>query len=196
MIRLLSACRKWTAGRWRDQLVAVGWLVLVWNLLWGEFSVGNLIGGLAVALVVLLFFPLPPVTFEGRIRPIAVLRFAGRFVSDLVTASVQVAWTALRPGAPPRSAIIAVPLRVGSDLNLTLTAEASSLVPGSLILAVDRANGILYVHVLDVPGPAGVARARREVLALEERIVRAIGSAAELRQLASPPPVVRRGETT
>lgn len=182
---------RWTGGRWRDQFVALGWLVLVWNLLWGEFTLGNLVGGLIIGIFVLIFFPLPPVTFEGRIRPVAVLRFLARFFWDLVTASIQVAWTALRPGYEVRNAIIAVPLRVCSDLNLTLTAEASSLVPGSLIVEADRASGVLYVHVLDVTGPDQVEAARRSVLALETRIVRAIGSPAEVRQLEAPVRPVR-----
>jgi multicomponent Na+:H+ antiporter subunit E len=185
--------------RWRDQLVTVVWLVLVWNLLWGEFTWGNVLGGALVALLVLIFFPLPRVTFEGRIRPFGVLRFVVLFIGELLTASVQVAWIALRPGGVPHGAIIAVPLRVGSDLNLTLTAEALSLVPGTLIVEAIRDSGTLYVHVLDVRDPAEVERARRGVLAVEERIIRATGSAAELRLLTStdPPPSTRtdRGAT-
>lgn len=173
--------------RWRDQLVAMSWLVLVWNLLWGEFSVGNLVGGALVAAVVLAFFPLPPVSFGGRLRPMALLRFVVRFVIDLVVASYHVALAALRPGYVPKNAIIAVRLRVRSDLNLTLTAEALSLVPGSLIVETDRSNGTLYVHVLDVRGPDAVERARRSVYELEARIVRAVGSAAELRMLEVDP---------
>ncbi|MEV4629147.1 Na+/H+ antiporter subunit E [Micromonospora sp. NPDC049523] len=175
-------------GRWRDQLVTVVWLVLVWNLLWGEFTWGNVLGGALVALLVLVFFPLPRVTFDGRIRPLGLLRFAARFIAELLTASVQVAWIAIRPDGVRHSAIIAVPLRVRSDLNLTLTAEALSLVPGTLIVEAIRDTGTLYVHVLDVRGPADVERARRDVLAVEERIVRATGSAAELRLLTGPGP--------
>lgn len=169
--------------RWRDQLVALTWLVFVWNLLWGGFSWGNVIGGLLVALTVLAVFPLPPVTFRGRVRPVRVLAFLLRFVADLVTASARVAWLAVRPAPPPRSAIIAVPLRVRSDLNLALTAEALTLVPGSLIVEADPRTGTLYVHVLGLRGPQDVAPARRSVLQLEARIVAAIGSAAELRQV-------------
>lgn len=174
--------------RWRDELVAVGWLVLVWNLLWGEFSVGNMLGGLLVAIAVLVFFPLPAVTFGGRLRPVALLRFAARFARDLVVASIHVALTALRPGYVPRNAIVAVRLRVRTDLNLTLAAEALSLVPGSLIVETDRGTGTLYVHVLDVRGPDPAARTRRDVRALEARIVRAVGSSAELRMLEDPDP--------
>lgn len=177
-------------GRWRDQGIAAGWLVLVWNLLWGDFSWGNLVGGLAVGLAVLTFFPLPPVTFGGRIRPLAVLDFAVRFLAELVSASAHVAWIAVRIGYQPRGAIIAVPLRVRTDLNLTLTAEAISLVPGTLILEVDRATGTLYVHVLDVRGPADLTASRDRIREVETRIVRAIGSEAELRLLETVPPEV------
>ncbi|MFV2010104.1 MULTISPECIES: Na+/H+ antiporter subunit E [unclassified Micromonospora] len=175
------------AARWRTQIVAVAALVVLWNLFYGRFSVGNLLGGTLVALVVVTVFPLPPVAFEGRIRPLAVLRFLVRFVVDLFIASAQVAWTAVRFGHTPRSAVLAVRLRVRTDLNLTLTAEALSLIPGSLIVEADPASGTLYVHVLDVVDHHDVERARRKVLALEERIVRAVGSADDVRHLADLP---------
>lgn len=174
------------AARWRTQIVAVAALVVLWNLFYGRFSVGNLLGGTLVALVVVTVFPLPPVAFEGRIRPLALLRFLARFVVDLFTASAQVAWTAVRFGHTPRSAVIAVRLRVRTDLNLTLTAEALSLIPGSLIVEADPASGTLYVHVLDVVDHRDVEQVRRKVLALEERIVRAVGSADDVRQLDDP----------
>ncbi|MFE7869937.1 Na+/H+ antiporter subunit E [Micromonospora humida] len=174
-------------GRRRDQLIALGWLVLVWNLLWGKFSPANLLAGLLVGGAVLVFFPLPPVSFGGRLRPRALLRLAGVFVVELVSASIHVAAIAVRPGFRPRGAIIGVRLRVRTDLNLALTAELLSLVPGTLIVEVDRDAGVLYVHVLDVRSPADLTGSRDRILAVEERIVRAIGSAAELRQLTTEP---------
>ncbi|MEU2699134.1 MULTISPECIES: Na+/H+ antiporter subunit E [Micromonospora] len=174
-------------GRRRDQAVALGWLVVAWMLLWGDVSWGNLVAGLVIGVAVLLFFPLPPVTFGGRVRPRALLVFAATFVAELVSASVHVAAVALRFGYRPRGAIIAVPLRVRTDLNLALTAEVISLVPGTLILDVDRAAGVLYVHVLDVRGPDDLAESRQRVLAVERRIVRAIGSPDEVRRLDLEP---------
>lgn len=174
-------------GRRRDQAVALGWLVAVWLLLWGDLSWGNLLGGLVVGAAVLLFFPLPPVTFGGRVRPGALLVLAVTFVGELISASVHVAAVAVRPGYRPRSAIIAVPLRVRTDLNLALTAEVISLVPGTLILEVDRDRGVLYVHVLDVRGPDDLTASRDRVLAVERRIIRAVGSAEEVRRLRTEP---------
>ncbi|MFD0788701.1 Na+/H+ antiporter subunit E, partial [Micromonospora azadirachtae] len=106
-----------------------------------------------------------------------------RFVAELVVASVRVARIAVQPGFRPRSAIIAVPLRVRSDLNLALTAELVSLVPGTLILEVDRESGVLYLHVLDVRRPQDLADNRARVREIERRIVRTIGSADEVRQV-------------
>ncbi|MEV4122170.1 Na+/H+ antiporter subunit E [Micromonospora sp. NPDC049645] len=170
-------------GRWRDRAVALGWLVLVWNLLWGDINWANLVGGLVVGVAVLIFFPLPAVSFGGRLRPWALLVFAGRFAVELVTASLHVARIAVQPGYRPRGAIIAVRLRLSTDLNLALTAEAVSLVPGTLILEVDRDSGTLYLHVLDTHGPADLDVARERTLAVERRLVRAVGSTAELRHL-------------
>ncbi|PTA47609.1 Na+/H+ antiporter subunit E [Micromonospora sp. RP3T] len=174
--------------RWRNRAVAVTGLVTVWVLLWGTFTWANVISGLAVAAVLLVVFPLPPVTFAGRIRPVPLARFLARFLWDLVVASAQVAWLAVRFGHTPRGAIIAVRLRVNTDLNLTLTAEALSLVPGSLILEADRGTGTLYVHVIGVRTLDEVERFRRGVRELEERIVAAVGSGEELRRLRDPDP--------
>lgn len=173
--------------RWRDQAIALGWLAVIWTLLWGDVSWGNLLGGLLVGVAVLLFFPLPPVTFGGRLRPWALLVLAATFTAELISASIHVAGIALRPGYRPRSAVVAVPLRVRTDLNLALTAEVISLVPGTLILEVDRDQGVLYAHVLDVRGPADLAESRERILAVERRIVRAVGSPDEVRLLHTDP---------
>ncbi|MFC7545460.1 Na+/H+ antiporter subunit E [Plantactinospora sp. GCM10030261] len=176
----------WRRRRGRD-LVAVAGLTLIWNLLWAELSWANLVGGMLVAVVVLIFFPLPPVTFRGRLRPLPLVRLAAHFVVELVAASVALSWLAIRGGRVPRSAVIAVPLRVGSDLNLSLTAELVSLVPGTLVVEVDRDAGILFVHVFDVRGAGSLAEGRRRIHRVEARLVRAVGSPAEVRRVAARP---------
>jgi multicomponent Na+:H+ antiporter subunit E len=181
--------------RRRDRIVAAAVLVAVWMLLWGVFSWANLISGVLVATVVLTVFPLPPVTFAGRPHPRGLLHLAWRFVFDLVVASVQLAVLAFRFGHQPRSAIIRVPLRVPSDLVLTLTGEAVSLVPGSLVVDTDQASRTLYIHVIGVPDRAAVEKFRHEVYETEARIVRAIGSDAEIGMLDHPP-VAGKGKLT
>jgi len=168
----------------RDELLAWSGLVVVWMLLWGELSWLVFLSGIVVAMVVVTVFPLPPVTFLGKLRPLGLVRFTVRFLIDLVAASVQLAWTAFRFGYQPRCAVIAVHLAVHSDLNLTLCGEAVSLIPGSLIVDIDRDAGVLYIHVFDVSDRAAVERFRSKVHELEARIVGAVGSDEELRQVA------------
>ncbi|MCW2636361.1 MAG: mnhE [Blastococcus sp.] len=179
----------------RHQLPLLVWLVVVWNLLWGTWSWANLLSGIALALVVTVVLPLPPVVGAARVHPGGFLAFLGVFVVDLVTSGAQVAWQTLRPGVP-RSAIIRVQLRTDSDLLLTVVAEALSLVPGSLVIDMDRERLLLAVHVLHVHDLADVERQRASVLALEARVVRAFGSADEIAALDRRPSAAATGRRT
>jgi multicomponent Na+:H+ antiporter subunit E len=161
--------------QWRTLL----WLTVVWVLLWGDLSVGNVLAGLLIGAVVTTALPLPAIDAEGRVRPLRLAHLVGRFAVDVVVASVQVGVLAFRP-RPPLSAVIRVRLRTSSDLYLTLTAELCSLVPGSVVVEAHRLTRTLYLHVLDVGGPAGIETARRRVLEQEERVLRALASDAEL----------------
>jgi multicomponent Na+:H+ antiporter subunit E len=170
--------------RLRHQLPLLVWLVLVWNLLWGTWSWANLISGTVLALAVTLLLPLPPVVGGTRVRP-AVFVFVGHFVVDLVVSAAEVAWQTIRPGGIRNSAIISVQLRTDSDLLLTVVAEALTLVPGSLVIDMDREHRTLSLHILHVRDEADVERRRAAVLAEEERVVRAFGSTGEIAALTS-----------
>jgi multicomponent Na+:H+ antiporter subunit E len=171
------------ATRLRHQGPLIVWLVLVWILLWGTWSWANLLSGLLVALGVLTLLPLPHVVGGTRVRLVPLLTFAGHFVVDLFTSGAEVAWQALRPGGVRRTAIVQVRLRVDSDLLLTMVAEATSLVPGSLVLDLDRKQRVMTLHLLPVRDLADVARKKAHVLVVERRLVRAFGSTADVAAL-------------
>jgi multicomponent Na+:H+ antiporter subunit E len=164
----------------RHQLPLLGWLVVVWILLWGTWSWANLLSGLAVALVVMLLLPLPPVVGGTRVRPLPLLLFVGHFLVDLAVSGAQVAWRAIGSRGVEQGAIVRVQLRADSDLLLTVVAETVSLVPGSLVLDLDRESRLIAVHLLHVDDLADVERQKADVLAIEERIVRAFGSADDI----------------
>lgn len=155
-------------------------LMVVWVLLWGELNSFNVVGGLLVAGAVLLFFPLPPIQQPTRLRPLGLTRLLVRFGYDVIVASAQVAVMALRFGYQPMNALIEVPLRARSDLFLTFTAELVSLVPGSLVIEVDQARNVLFLHIFDVRDRAGVERARAAAWAQERRVVEAVATDADL----------------
>jgi len=170
----------------RFSLATTAWLTVVWVLLWGDLSVANVLAGFVLAVGVGLVFRMPPVHFAGRVHPLSTLYLIAVFVRDLVVASAQVVTLALTPGRRPRSAVIAVSLRSPSDLYLTLTAELTSLVPGSVVVEAHRTTGMLYVHVLDVGIVGGLEKARSHVLDNEARVLRALASDAELAQAGLP----------
>ena len=167
---------------WR-QVPLLVWLVVLWTLLWDEVSVLSVVTGILLALLVTRVFYLPPVELPDRVNPLGLVVFLGHFLFDLVRASFQVAWLAIDPRRVPTSSIVAVQLSTKSDLSLTLTALAVSLVPGSLVVEADRQDDILYLHVLGTETAADVETARASVIAVEERIVRAIGSRDDVRRV-------------
>ena len=175
-----------TGYRFRHQVPLLVWLVLVWNLLWGTWSWANLIGGVALALAVTLLLSLPPVVGGTQLHPKAFVVFVGWFVVDLVSSAALVAWQTVRPRGIGRSAIIQVQMRTDSDLLFTILAESLTLVPGSMVIDVDRERRTLSLHILHVEDERDVERQRSSVLAQEERVVRAFGSADEIAGLSVP----------
>jgi multicomponent Na+:H+ antiporter subunit E len=170
------------------QLPLLVGLVVLWMFLWNQLTVLSAVTGVLVALLVTRVFFLPPVELSGRFNLGWALVFVVRFLADLVVASVEVAWKAVRPRGVTSNAIVAVQLHTRSDFVMTLVAEAASLVPGSLVVEADRERSILYMHALAVEDADGVERVRASVLGFEKRIARALGSADDLRRIAEGTP--------
>jgi len=166
-----------------NQLPAIGALVLLWMLLWGEFSWLNFVTGIAMAVLVSIVFYLPPVQLSNRLNVWFLLLFFVRLIIDIVRASVDVAGLALSPRLVTSNAILAVHLRTRSDLILTWTAVATSIVPGSIVVDIDREHSTLYLHVLNMRSAGGLERFRRDVIDTERRIIRAVGSRQDVERL-------------
>ena len=164
---------------WR-QLPFFFWLIALWMLLWGQFTVVAFITGLVVAVFVTSVFRLPPVELSGRLNLWYGLVFVVTFFGALVRGSLLVAWQVIDPWKRVGSAVIAVQLRTDDDLIMTHTGVTASLIPGSLIVEADRDRRILYLHVLGPRTDADIASQKRAVLGWEARIVRAVGSSEQL----------------
>lgn len=179
-----GAGRDGIARLWR-QLPWFVWLVAVWMLLWGQFTVLAAVTGILVAVAVTRVFRLPAVEILGRLSVGHAIVFVAAFLAALVRGSLLVAWQVLDPRRAPGAAVIAVPLLVDDDLIMIHTAVTSSLIPGSLVLDVDRAARVLYLHVIGVRTAADVERQRAGVQRWERRIVNAFGTRAQRQQVRS-----------
>jgi multicomponent Na+:H+ antiporter subunit E len=177
---------------WR-QLPFFVWLIALWMLLWQQFTVLAFLTGLVAAIVVTRVFRLPPVQLSGRVNLWYGLVFIVTFIVDVVRGSLTVAWQVLDFRREPGTAIIAVPLVVDDDLIMTHTAVTASLIPGSLIIEADRDRRILYLHAIGVRGDRDVEAQREHVQLWERRIVRAVGSRAQLAQVRDAHAIARGG---
>ena len=158
-------------------------LIITWIMLRREISWLSLLSGVVVSVIAMRLFYLPPVMLAGRFNVWWAARYLGFFLWHLMLASFQVAWLAVLPGPPPRTAILAMRLRTRSDFILTMVALTVSLIPGSLVVEVDRFASTLYLHVLNTPTQREIRRMRQQTWHIEELLIRAVGSRAEVRAL-------------
>lgn len=161
------------------------WLVIVWAALWQNFSLGNIVFGLLIALGVSWAFYLPPIELSGRFNVLRVPGLLLWFLWEVARASVEVLFVAVVKGPNIRNAVIAVPLRSSSDLMMTATGHVLSLIPGSLVVEVDRRTSTLYVHALNVKNADDVAKVRKGIQDIEAKLIRVMGSREELAALDS-----------
>lgn len=165
------------------ELPLLVWLVVVWGALWGDFGPGNLLVGLVLALLVTWVLYLPPVQLSGRFNPLQFVLFAATFVWQVAKASFEVMLIAILVGPRARNAVVGVQLRTRSDLLLTATGHTMTLIPGSLVVEVDRAAGTLYFHALNVRSPREAEDFRRSALQVEAAWIRIMGTPEELAAL-------------
>ncbi|WP_341936065.1 Na+/H+ antiporter subunit E [Microbacterium sp. LWO14-1.2] len=171
---------------WRDigvQLPFLAWLVVLWMLLWSQFTVLAFLSGLVVAVFVTRVFRLPTVELSGRINLWYGALFVVQFLFAMIRGGLAVTMQVFDFRRQPGAAIIAVPLKYADDLMMTHVSVVSSLIPGSLIVEADRDRQILYLHVIGVRSQDDVEKQREGVLRWERRIVRALGAPSQYRAL-------------
>lgn len=83
-------------------------------------------------------------------RSTRIASLAGLFVAELVVSAVKVALLAVLPKLKLRPAIIAYPLTVTSDAEITLLANLITLTPGTLSVDVSEDRRTLFIHAIDV----------------------------------------------
>jgi len=131
-------------------------LALLWLLLAESLSVGNmLLGGVlgvVIGLAVRSTFPRVP-----RVRaPVKAMAYLILVLRDIVAANFQVARLVLSPIARLRPRIVTVPLDIDEPVVASLLAATVTLTPGTVSVDLDLERRRLTVHALDAIDDASV----------------------------------------
>ncbi len=150
------------------------WLIVMWQLLWGEVTWANVAGGIGVALLVSIFVPMPRVPVSDiSVNWPAMIRLFATFFVDFIVASFTVAWLALRRSDPPPSAVVEVPMRTRDDLTLASAIALINLQPGGLVIDIDNRRKTVTMHLLDGSSTGRIDKTIAQLGRLERQVVRA-----------------------
>jgi multicomponent Na+:H+ antiporter subunit E len=124
-------------------------LAIAWGALTGQFYPLNLLFGflLGFLLLWLIFRKQEGQRYFSRIP--VILEFFLFFLKELIIANLRVARIVLTPRPRIRPGVIAVPLDLETDAEITLLTNLLTLTPGTLSLDVSSDHRMLYVHTID-----------------------------------------------
>lgn len=109
--------------------------------------------GLVVAFIFLLLWLTAAVYHRSYFKKFPkVISLLVYFLRKVFVANIRVAYDILTPGYQMKPTVIALPLSLKSDLEITLLACMITLTPGTLSLDVSEDRKILYIHALYLKG--------------------------------------------
>ncbi|MCA9838328.1 MAG: Na+/H+ antiporter subunit E [Trueperaceae bacterium] len=123
-------------------------LALLWAAITGTFTAANIAIGFFIGLIVVAVGGRAlgkPRYLETLLKSIGLVLF---FLKELLSSSLRVAYDIVTPKHHMKPAIIAVPLDVEKDLQITMLANLVSLTPGTLSLDVSKDKKTLFVHAM------------------------------------------------
>jgi len=141
--------------------------LLVWLLLSWVPDLQHLIVGVFVAAFVAFmtgdFFIQRPHVLKHPLRYwYFIVYYVPTFLWECIKANIDVACRVLHPELPINPGIVKVKTSLKSDTALTFLANSITLTPGTLTVDIDKDDGALYVHWIDVK--AKDSRAATEII--------------------------------
>lgn len=121
-------------------------LALAWVGLTGQFVLSNFLIGFALGYLFLWLDQKGAGASAYHSKVPQVIGLASFFVKELIKANLRVAYDVLTPRQHMRPGVVAIPLDVQTDLEITLLANLITLTPGTLSLDVSSDQKVLYVH--------------------------------------------------
>jgi multicomponent K+:H+ antiporter subunit E len=139
-----------------------GLLLILWLLLVNSVSLGQLLLGAVLAVLIPIFTNAFWTDRPHAVRLLPLLRYAAVLLFDIVVANIQVALLILGPSKRLQPAFIHYPLEMDNEFVITVLASTISLTPGTVTAdVVDEGRGLL-IHALDVDDEAALIATIRE----------------------------------
>ena len=127
---------------------------LTWMLLTFSFDLEHIVLGIIIGVLVSY---LTADIFDARIKLFRNIKsyywfviYVFVFTWECIKANIDGAYRVVHPDVPIRPGIVKVKTRLKSDTGITFLANSLTLKPGTMTVDVDRENGFLYVHWVDV----------------------------------------------
>jgi len=138
-------------------LLALGWAAATGSFTLPNLLLGAIVGGFCLFLI------------RGQIggrrfwtKAWRILSLGWLFLCELLLSAVRVGLLVLRPRLDIKPAMVAFPLSVTSDIEITLLANLITLTPGTLSVDVSADRRFLLIHAIDVEDREALIRDIRE----------------------------------
>lgn len=126
-------------------------LLVVWLMLNNTVSLGHIVLGSVLAIVIpLLCAPLRVPQAKIK-RPFKVITYVLFVLKDILVANIEVALLVIGPMRKIKPGFVAVPIDLSGSLPVTVLASTVTMTPGTVSAEVSTDQKWLYVHVLDMP---------------------------------------------
>jgi len=153
-------------------LANIVWALLNWVPDWQNLLIGVFVSAFVSFLTGDIFPGGIKVLFNPR-RYFWALYYIPVFLWECLKANIDVAYRVLHPDLPIRPGIVKVKTNLKSDIALTFLANSITLTPGTMCIDINRPEGILYIHWINVLDDS-VEGATAIIAAKFERILKGI----------------------
>lgn len=153
-------------------LAYIIWALLNWMPDWQHLLIGVFVSVFVTYLTSGLFPERFNHIFDAK-RYLWALYYIPVFLYECIKANIDVAYMVIHPDLPIKPGIVKIRTGLKSDIALTFLANSITLTPGTMTVDIDRSNGILYIHWINVRDE-DIEGATKLIVGKFERILKGI----------------------
>ncbi len=128
-------------------------LAMAWMFLTGDLDFINFVEGFVIGFIILWVSKYASESSKYISKIPKIIGLILYFIYELIVANIKVAYDIITPRHRMKPAIIAFPLTIDRDYEITILANMITLTPGTLSLDVSTDKKVLYVHSMYVSNP-------------------------------------------